>query len=432
MFDHGPEYKARQVLEKPFVPPTITLKDVHDAVPKHLLRKNPWLSSYYCIRDVVCCAAIFYYGFSIEHILAGNFGGFVPLSAAWQIRVARAALWLVYWWFQGLSFAGFFCIGKSLGHQTLFNNRYVNDTLGYFFHTLIMAPFFAWKASHNAHHRTVASIERDENYVPYERSDYPLPPKEKAKSVDYLEVFDETPILTLGRMLVMQGMGWWLYMTINAAGSNRYPKGTNHFSPYSPLFRPDQRLGILLSDIGILGMGLVLRRAANLYGAWAVFMYYFIPYVQCVYVSTVMLTYLHHSDPTIPHYRKDEWSWVRGAAATVDRPLLGWAGRFFLHNVSHDHVAHHFFSYAPFYHQPEITRCVRKVLKDDYNYDSTNTFYALYRSFTQCIYVDDDESIVFYRNKFGESVRGVAKDKLQQVDENWNPEEQDNGTKVVE
>ncbi|TFY69825.1 hypothetical protein EVJ58_g181 [Rhodofomes roseus] len=466
-----------KLLEKPFVPPTITLKDVHDAVPKHLLRKNPWLSSYYCIRDVVCCAAIFYYGFSIEHILAGNFGGFVPLSAAWQIRVARAALWLVYWWFQGLSFAGFFCIAHELGHQTLFNNRYVNDTLGYFFHTLIMAPFFAWKASHNAHHRTVASIERDENYVPYERSDYPLPPKEKAKSVDYLEVFDETPILTLGRMLVMQGMGWWLYMTINAAGSNRYPKGTNHFSPYSPLFRPDQStiavlinvveldmirsgLGILLSDIGILGMGLVLRRAANLYGAWAVFMYYFIPYVLCNHWFkllnhtvglVVMLTYLHHSDPTIPHYRKDEWSWVRGAAATVDRPLLGWAGRFFLHNVSHDHVAHHFFSYAPFYHQPEITRCVRKVLKDDYNYDSTvsvtwvgntgmsdthvraqNTFYALYRSFTQCIYVDDDESIVFYRNKFGESVRGVAKDKLQQVDENWNPEEQDNGTKVVE
>ena len=46
-----------------------------------------------------------------------------------------------------------------------------------------------------------------------------------------------------------------------------------------------------------------------------------------------MLTYLHHSDPTIPHYRAGAWSWVRGAAATVDRPLLGWAGRFFLHNV---------------------------------------------------------------------------------------------------
>jgi hypothetical protein len=53
-----------------------------------------------------------------------------------------------------------------------------------------------------------------------------------------------------------------------------------------------------------------------------------------------MFTYLHHSDPTIPHYRKEEWSFLRGAAATVDRPLLGWMGRFFFHNISHDHVAH--------------------------------------------------------------------------------------------
>lgn len=53
-----------------------------------------------------------------------------------------------------------------------------------------------------------------------------------------------------------------------------------------------------------------------------------------------MFTFLHHSDPTIPHYRKGEWSFIRGAAATVDRPLLGWMGRFFFHNISHDHVAH--------------------------------------------------------------------------------------------
>lgn len=46
-----------------------------------------------------------------------------------------------------------------------------------------------------------------------------------------------------------------------------------------------------------------------------------------------MFTYLHHSDPTIPHYRQNEWSFLRGAAATVDRPLMGWMGRFFMHNV---------------------------------------------------------------------------------------------------
>lgn len=47
----------------------------------------------------------------------------------------------------------------------------------------------------------------------------------------------------------------------------------------------------------------------------------------------VMLTFLHHTDPTLPHYRNKEWTWLRGAIATVDRPLLGFLGRFFLHNV---------------------------------------------------------------------------------------------------
>lgn len=46
-----------------------------------------------------------------------------------------------------------------------------------------------------------------------------------------------------------------------------------------------------------------------------------------------MLTFLHHSDPTIPHYRAGQWTFLRGALATVDRPLLGFIGRMYFHNV---------------------------------------------------------------------------------------------------
>ncbi len=54
-----------------------------------------------------------------------------------------------------------------------------------------------------------------------------------------------------------------------------------------------------------------------------------------------MITYLHHTDPTLPHYRASKWTFARGAAATVDRPFLGWMGRWFLHDVAHYHVIHH-------------------------------------------------------------------------------------------
>ncbi|KAF8635096.1 hypothetical protein AX15_000536 [Amanita polypyramis BW_CC] len=123
-----------------------------------------------------------------------------------------------------------------------------------------------------------------------------------------------------------------------------------------------------------------------------------------------MLTYLHHSDPSIPHYRRKEWTFLRGALSTVDRPLLGWVGRFFFHNVSHDHIAHHLFSTIPFYNQPQVTEAIKKVLKEDYNYDSTNSFRALHRTFTQCYFIEDEGDIVFYKDGYGQSARVLAED----------------------
>ena len=43
----------------------------------------------------------------------------------------------------------------------------------------------------------------------------------------------------------------------------------------------------------------------------------------------------------------------------------------------------------------------------DYNRDSTNTFRALYRSFTQCEFVEDEGGIVMWKNRKGEAARKV-------------------------
>jgi fatty acid desaturase len=90
-----------------------------------------------------------------------------------------------------------------------------------------------------------------------------------------------------------------------------------------------------------------VKRAISLYGASAVVKYYFVPWLAVSHWF-VMITYLHHTDPDLPHYRKNAWNFQRGAAATVDRPFLGWQGRFFLHDVAHYHVIHHFFPKMPF------------------------------------------------------------------------------------
>ncbi|TFK19301.1 hypothetical protein FA15DRAFT_674566 [Coprinopsis marcescibilis] len=399
LWKSGPEYEAR--LGKPFVPPNVTMKEIHESVPKELLRNNPLKSAFYICRDIVMMLALYSLAYMISPWADSSFGGFVTSPIAKGI--VKVALWLSYWWVQGLVNAGIFCLGHDAGHGTLFSNKTINNVTGFILHSYLLIPYFAWRATHHAHHKATGSIERDENYVPYTRSKYSLPEPSKATAADYEEVFEETPLWTLWRMFVMQFFGWWVYLSRNTMGSPSHPPGVNHFQPSSGLFKDNQRSSIVLSNIGIGTMAFLLFLTGKTFFLW-----YWLPPYLLVNHWIVMFTYLHHSDPTIPHYRNGEWSFLRGAAATVDRPLLGWVGRFFFHNISHDHVAHHFFLKAPFYNGPEITKHLKKVLKDNYNYDSTPSFYALYRSFTQCLFIEDGGDIVFYKNREGKAAREVA------------------------
>merc|ERR1711924_47819 len=34
----------------------------------------------------------------------------------------------------------------------------------------------------------------------------------------------------------------------------------------------------------------------------------------------VLYTWLQHTSPEVPHFGDDEWTWVRGALCTIDRP----------------------------------------------------------------------------------------------------------------
>ncbi|KAF9527161.1 fatty acid desaturase-domain-containing protein [Crepidotus variabilis] len=409
-FSNGPEYEAR--LKKPFVPPNIVLKDIHDAVPKHLLHKNPTKASLYILRDISFTVLLYKFASSITPWAASDFWGYV--HTPWQKVFLKSAMWLSYWWIQGIVNAGIFCLGHDAGHGSLFESKLVSNTVGFILHTYILVPYFSWRSTHHAHHKATGSMERDENYVPYTRGKYQLPDEKTATRTDYLEAFEETPIYSLTRIFIMQTLGWWLYLGNNAMGSPKDLAGTNHFNPYSTLFKPHERNSVILTNLGLAAWAYGLYQIGGEFFMW----YYLVPWIL-VNHWIVMFTFLHHTDPTIPHYRKPAWNFVRGAIGTVDRPLLGWMGRFFFHNISHDHVAHHFFLRAPFYNGPEITKALKKVLKDHYNYDSTPTFYALYRSFNECVFVEDQGDIIFYKNKNGIAARdlGAVEQPVQDVEE---------------
>lgn len=407
LFKDGPEYIQRT--KTPFRPTKATLAEVHSVIPKHLHEKDTFKALSYAARDVICAVIVYKLGWLIEPFarsLVQDYG-----APDYVGTIAKWGLWALYWHWQGVILAGWWCMAHEAGHGTVSNHQWVNHLVGYTMHTFILVPYYAWRSSHHAHHKATMSVERDENYVPRTRSDYNLPAKNIAQVNDYHEIFEEAPFYTLLRIIFMQAVGWQWYLLTNALGNPAYPEGTNHFAPSSPLFKPNERNGIIASDIGIAIMSSVLYLWTKEVGFANFVKLYFVPYILANH-WIVMLTYLHHSDPTIAHYRKSEWTFLRGAVSTVDRPLLGWAGRFFLHNVSHDHVAHHLFSSIPFYNQPQVTEILKKVLKEDYNYDSTNTFRALYRTFSTCCFIEDDGEIAFYKNKDGEAVRIIAPDAL--------------------
>lgn len=68
----------------------------------------------------------------------------------------------------------------------------------------------------------MGSIERDENYVPRTRSELGVTTTEQLH-----EMFEETPLYTLGRMLVMQLLGFQAYLLFNTMGCPQDPPGTN-------------------------------------------------------------------------------------------------------------------------------------------------------------------------------------------------------------
>jgi len=313
---------------------------------------------------------------------------------------ARSAAWLAYWWFQGLSFTGIWVIGHECGHGAFSASQWINDVVGFITHTLMWTPYFSWRISHHRHHANHASMERDEVYVPKTKADLGIPDNATENDTNWSEYFEDTPIYTLVRLILQQLLAFPAYLIFNVSGQKTYPRWTNHFNPKSILFQETQFWDVIISNVGIGSMITVTWLACRHFGSVEVLKYYGIPWLGVAHWF-VMITYLHHTTPYIPHYRKGTWTFVRGAAATVDRDFLGWQGRWFLHDVAHFHVVHHFFPMMPWYNGEEATQYLKGVLGPNYLSSNRPVFAELWRSYNECQFVDDSGEIVFYRNREG-------------------------------
>ncbi|TFK46679.1 hypothetical protein OE88DRAFT_1687479 [Heliocybe sulcata] len=392
-----------------YIPMSWSISEIRAAIPARLFVRDTKRAVGYLIRDLLLAAAVWRCAMVIDPYFKSTATKqlLTPLGA----EVARWGAWLTYWWFQGLIFTGIWVIGHESGHGAFSPDKHINNVVGFITHTFLWTPYFSWKISHHRHHMNHASMEKDEVYVPKTRNDLGIPTEEAGHKIDYEEYFGDTPIYTLYMLVRQQAIAFPAYLLFNVSGQKSYPKWTNHFDPRSILFTKEQASVVWMSNIGIAAMIWGVSKASSIYGASEVIKFYGIPWLLVSHWF-IMITYLHHTDMSLPHYRGKEWSFQRGAAATVDRDFLGWQGRFFLHDVAHYHVIHHFFPKLPWYNGEEATQYLRAKIGEHYAYSDKHVFKALWDTYNDCQFVEDEGEVLFYRNKQGKAYRRPAESYL--------------------
>ena len=179
-------------------------------------------------------------------------------------------------------------------------------------------------------------------------------------------------------------------------------KNASHFSTGSVLWddEPDNEV-VRYNQVVVSILGFFLSVAASAaacytFGPTAYALYYFLPYLV-VNANLVLITYLQHTDPQVPHFRAGKFNFLQGALSTVDRSY-GWLLDHVFHHISDTHVVHHLFHTMPFYHAQEATLAVREMLGDYYLSDHTPIPLALWNTFRQCKYVEDSGDVVYYKS----------------------------------
>ncbi|CAM1512016.1 Fc.00g095290.m01.CDS01 [Cosmosporella sp. VM-42] len=394
-----------------FTPPDFTIKDIRDAIPKHCFNRSALKGYGYILRDLVCLATTFYLFHNYvtpEHI---------PSTPA------RALLWGLYTVLQGLFGTGIWVIAHECGHGAFSDSRLVNDITGWVLHSSLLVPYFSWQISHGKHHKATGNMERDMVFVPRTREQQATRLGRLAHELS--ELTEETPAFTLLMLIMQQLVGWPNYLITNVTGHNYHERqregrgkgkknglggGVNHFDPRSPLYEAKDAKLIVLSDIGIGITAAGLVYLTKTFGWSNMLVWYFLPYIW-VNHWLVAITFLQHTDPTLPHYTGDEWNFVRGAAATIDREM-GFIGRHLLHGIIETHVLHHYVSTIPFYNADEASDAIRPVMGKHYRADTKDGplgfIRALYKSARMCQWVEPSaeaegagKGILFFRNRNG-------------------------------
>jgi len=371
-----------------------TLAELRAAIPKECFQYNVAYSLFLVLRDAAVMAAIFL-AFTSVLRLPGSPGG--PL-AAWEW-----AAWALYGFAMGSAMIGWWVLAHECGHGGFSQYKTLNDSVGWVLHSALLVPYFSWQYSHAKHHSNTNHLINGETHVPDTLEE------QRWMGFELLHRVLGEDCFAGFELFAHLVLGWPVYLLFNVTGGRRLNGEmvskpvpaqnfglADHFRPNSPLFPDSWRVRIGLSTFGISLTLLALGFAVRDYGFPTVMVLYGVPYLW-TNAWLVLYTWLQHTDLTVPHYGDEDFTFIKGALSTIDRPygIFDWMH----HHIGSTHVCHHVFSYMPCYNAVEATKHLKAFLEPRglYNYDPTPFPLAAYRVAKTCHYVDDVHGTQYYK-----------------------------------
>jgi len=361
--------------------------EVRAVVPDHCYTRQTWRSLAYLAQSVITTA------------LTASFGLLIPL------KLAALPLWLVYAVVTGTTAMGMWVLAHECGHGAFSDNRLLQDAVGFVLHSILLVPYFSWQRSHAVHHARTNHIYEGETHVPTVvdgRDGHETPGG--AEQLDLAKSLGERRhgfYQLFGHLII----GWPSYILAGLTGGGKYGK-SNHFWPFRPfngaaaqrhMWPNKWPTKVLQSSAGVAAVLIGLSMWARRAGAATVWALYGGPYLV-VNMWLIVYTWLQHTDVDVPHLGASEFTYMRGAFHTIDRPYPPIIDHLH-HRIGSTHVAHHIDCTIPHYHARDATDAIAKAFPKVYLHEPTPVHMALWRVACQCIAVKrrsaDDQRYVF-------------------------------------
>ena len=347
-----------------------SLKEFQDVIPAHFFKSNTKTSLRYLLQSVLIQAVVF------------AIGSRIPCTST------MIPIWILYAFLSGTTAMGFWVLAHECGHGAFSRNKTLETVIGYLLHSLLLVPYFSWQRSHAVHHRFTNNVTNGETHVPLVINGNGITEKvggEKEIAFSKLLGKKKYGIFQLVLHLIF---GWPAYLLTGSTGGLKY--GTsNHFWPTKPfskeLWPSIWAKKVWISDIGVVLTLVGIIFLISKYGIFSIIGMYVGP-LLVVNCWLVVYTWLHHTDTDVPHLSNTEFSFMRGAFLSIDRPY-GQILNFLHHHIGSSHVVHHVCPTIPHYYAKKATVLIKRAFKKAYLFNPDPIHKALWNVACNCVAV---------------------------------------------